>query len=47
MHSSLLKANGVRRGGKAPATTGRNVVNGTSPRPGTPFRRCSNYAVAY
>ena len=47
MHPSLLKANGVRQGAKTPVTTGSKVVNGTSPQPGTPMRRCSNYAVAY
>lgn len=47
MHPSLLKANGVRRAAQAPATTESKVVSRASPRPATPIRRCSNYAVAY
>ena len=47
MHPSLLKPNGVRRAAEALATTESNVVRRPSPQPGTPIRRCSNYAVAY
>ena len=47
MHPSLLGAIGVRRNIRAPETGLRVVVSGAGPRPGTPIRHCSNYAVAY
>lgn len=40
MQPSLLGGNGVRCENLAPKAR-------LSPRPGTPVRRCSNYAVAY